>query len=328
MNSDDDDDNEDNFFGALNSNTNNPRNQTLAASQPGFGSRPDPRNFDLNRDSGHEAGNSEGLAGVEPDLQARVLGAKGGNVKLPERVRGSSGLMDEADIDVMVDERDEKDDDFVIKDENLADVTKTSENFLGTSGNVENFSVGEGGNRTGEMGVDQMIPGLSIPGVSGGLEDRSNANYEDEWDSDSEDDLQIVLNDNNHGPMGMERTGGEEDDEDDEDGEPLVIVADNDDSTHQPMTMEEPEWGGEEVGPDGEKKELGEAAKVNGIGGAVVAPKIGFSNHGYHQPFHSQFKVSDVAGPSGFGAYTHLFDENLNVNWLVVIVQCCGICLS
>ncbi|XP_022731262.1 FIP1[V]-like protein [Durio zibethinus] len=112
-----------------------------------------------------------------------------------------------------------------------------------------------------------------------------------DWDSDSEDDLQIVLNDNNHGPLAMERGGmmGEDDDDDDEDGDPLVIVADGDAN----QGMEEQDWG-EEGGQaaDGERKEGGEAGKVGGAGGGggnVVAPKIGYSNHGYH-PFHSQFK--------------------------------------
>ncbi|KAL3533111.1 hypothetical protein ACH5RR_006632 [Cinchona calisaya] len=291
----DGDDDEDSFFRAPNSISNH-QNATVGSSQPGFGSRPDQRNFDLNRDLGLEAGNSEGLVGVESGSEARVLETKDGNVKVPQRVYESSGLMDEADIDVTVEEMEEKDDDFVVKGENLGDKTKTRGNFLGGSANVENFGVGEKGNKIGEMGLDPMIPGLSIPGVSGGVDNRANANYDDDWDSDSEDDLQIVLNDSNHGPIGMEQMegggiGGEEDDEDDEDGEQLVIVVDNDDpSHHQQMIMEEQEWGGEEVGPDGEKKELGDVVKVGGGGGAVVAPKIGYSNHGYHHPFHSQFK--------------------------------------
>ncbi|KAL3533113.1 hypothetical protein ACH5RR_006634 [Cinchona calisaya] len=229
--------------------------------------------------------------------------------------------MDEADIDVTVEEREEKDDDVVVKGENLGDKTRTRGNLLGGSGNVENFSVGEKGGKIGETGIDTMIPGLSIPGVPGGVENQANANYPDDWDSDSEDDLQIVLNDRNHGPMGMEQMGGggmgvEEDDEDDEDEEPLVIVADNDDPGHQQMVMEEQHWEGEEVGPDGERKELGEAAKVGGGGGGVVmASKIGYSNHGYH-PFHSQFKYvrpgalpmpgAAPMGPGGTPGQVHL----------------------
>ncbi|XP_027065436.2 FIP1[V]-like protein [Coffea arabica] len=292
---DDDDDDEDKFFRAANSSSTG-KIQTLASSQSGFYSRPDPTNFDLNKISGQVEGSSGGLAGAGSDSQARVLGTKEGDAKLPERARGSSGLGDDADIDVMVEERDEKDDNFVVKGGNLTD----------RSGNVENFGTG-----------DPMIPGLSIPGVSGRVESRANANYDDDWDSDSEDDLQIVLNDTNHGPMGMERMGGggggmgdeDDDDEDDEDGEPLVIVADNDDPSHQPMMMEEQDWGGEEVGAggDGEKKELGEAAKINGAGGgAVAAQKIGYSGHGYHHPFHSQFKyvrpgASPMPGAAAMG---------------------------
>ncbi|XP_043806565.1 FIP1[V]-like protein isoform X3 [Manihot esculenta] len=143
-----------------------------------------------------------------------------------------------------------------------------------------------------------MIPGLAVDtedsrkdeadidvGLAGG-----EVNEDWEEDSDSEDDLQIVLNDTNHGPMGMERgtMGDGDDDDDDEDGDPLVIVADGD--PNQPI--EEQEWGvGEDAttaaGAEGERKEGSEAA---GKGNAVAGPKIGYSNHGYHHPFHSQFK--------------------------------------
>lgn len=63
----------------------------------------------------------------------------------------------------------------------------------------------------------------------------------DDWDSDSEDDLQIVLNDNSHGvPMGGD---------DDEDGEEdLVIIADDDQQHHHHhQAMEEQNWGEEEL---------------------------------------------------------------------------------
>ncbi|KAK8515405.1 hypothetical protein V6N12_075447 [Hibiscus sabdariffa] len=138
---------------------------------------------------------------------------------------------------------------------------------------------------------DPLIPGLTEAVLQ---EDNDNIiqggqaeadGERDDWDSDSEDDLQIVLNDNHHGPMAME-TGGMMGD-DDEDGDPLVILADGDAN----QGAGEPEWG-EEGGQaaDGEKKEGGEAGKVDGAGGGIVlAPKIGYSSHGYH-PFHSQFK--------------------------------------
>ncbi|XP_039003457.1 FIP1[V]-like protein [Hibiscus syriacus] len=109
----------------------------------------------------------------------------------------------------------------------------------------------------------------------------------DDWDSDSEDDLQIVLDDNNHGPMAMEKGGmmGE----DDEDGDPLVIVADGDAN----QGMEEQDWGeGGGQAADGEGKEGGEVGKLGSAGsggGSVVVPKIGNSSHGFH-PLHSQFK--------------------------------------
>ena len=164
-------------------------------------------------------------------------------------------------------------------------------------GNDVKFDIEEGGSNgiEGIVSDDLIIPGLTESvrqedsndnGIRGGEAEAEG----DDWDSDSEDDLQIVLNDNNHGPMAMER-GGMIGEDDDEDGDPLVIVADGDAN----QGMEEQEWG-EEGGQaaDGERKEGGEAGKVGGTGGgggSVVAPKIGFSNHGYH-PFHSQFKVS------------------------------------
>jgi hypothetical protein len=128
--------------------------------------------------------------------------------------------------------------------------------------------------------------------ISGG-----GGDWQDEEESDSEDDLQIVLNDNTHpgGTMGIDREIGDDDD-DDEDGDPLVIVADGDGPN---QAIEEQDWGGGEDGvaaagggAEGERKEGGEAV---GKGNAVVGPKIGYSNHVYHHhPFHSQFKVSVV----------------------------------
>lgn len=153
-----------------------------------------------------------------------------------------------------------------------------------------------------DVGVEPIIPGLSpgggilIHGAAGNLENaegfrtndaaRDRGEGGDDWDSDSEDDLQIVLNDSDRGPMAMERGGLVGDDEDDEDDRPLVILGDND----QNQVMEEQEWGDDAVPTaDGERKELGEAAKSSG--GMVVAPKLGYSNYGY-RPFHSQYKVS------------------------------------
>lgn len=148
----------------------------------------------------------------------------------------------------------------------------------------------------GDLDSDQpMIPGLSTgafaPAVfdasaanGGGVKAKDGGDEEDDWDSDdSEDDLQIVLNETL--PIGAEQ--------EDEDGEDLVIVADGD--QHIPG-IEEQEWGEEatQAAADGDRKEGGEAAKAGGGGGiAMVGPggaRIGYSNHGYH-PHHSQFKV-------------------------------------
>ncbi|KAE8676100.1 protein WAX2 isoform 2 [Hibiscus syriacus] len=150
--------------------------------------------------------------------------------------------------------------------------------------------------------IDPLIPGLTEVvhqedydnGIQGSQAEADGGR--DDWDSDSEDDLQIVLNDNHHGPMAME-TGGMmgEDGDDDEDGDPLVILADGDAN----QGTGEQEWG-EEGGQaaDVEKNEGGEAGKVGGAGrGIVLAPKIGYSSHGYHQ-LHSQFKyVRPSAAP-------------------------------
>ncbi|KAL2971423.1 hypothetical protein AAZX31_15G195400 [Glycine max] len=122
-----------------------------------------------------------------------------------------------------------------------------------------------------------------IPGLTGELAAPTEGEGDD-WDSDSEDDLKIVLNENNH--MAMERGGMADGDEEEEDGdEELVIVAGGDPN----QGAEEPEWGENATlaAGDGERKDAaGELAKA---GGAAVPPKIGYSNQGYH-PFHSPFK--------------------------------------
>uniref|UniRef100_A0A7C8Z4X7 Uncharacterized protein n=1 Tax=Opuntia streptacantha TaxID=393608 RepID=A0A7C8Z4X7_OPUST len=149
-----------------------------------------------------------------------------------------------------------------------------------------------------DLDSEPIIPGLATPPLSNPASDVGPAadfgsskcdgvgGEGDDWDSDSEDDLQIVLNDNNHGPMGMETNGlMVAANDDDEDEEPLVIVADND-VGHQPA--EEQDWG-EDQGQPSDGKEIADPSKANG--GLVAAPKTGYSNYGYH-PFHSQFKVS------------------------------------
>lgn len=134
-------------------------------------------------------------------------------------------------------------------------------------------------------GSEPVIPGLSgTEGMEeGGGYDGGGGN--EDWDSDSDDDLQIVLNDDNH--MAMENVGVVEDGEDEVGG--LVIVAGE---TNQ--GLEEQEWGeNANVPTDGERKDVAEPGKaVPGPGGVPIVPKIGYGSqpHGYH-PFHSQFKV-------------------------------------
>ncbi|KAE9601736.1 putative pre-mRNA polyadenylation factor Fip1 [Lupinus albus] len=94
---------------------------------------------------------------------------------------------------------------------------------------------------------------------------------DDDWDSDSEDDLQIVLNDNNN-LMPMVDDGGGEDGG-------LNIMAGGD--PNHDAAAEEKEWGENTTQLlDGERKDLiGESSKATG-----VPLKIGFTHQGYH-PF-------------------------------------------
>ncbi|KAI3814668.1 hypothetical protein L1987_14311 [Smallanthus sonchifolius] len=152
----------------------------------------------------------------------------------------------------------------------------------------ENFGIEEAGEE------EFLIPGLSSSGArvleGGGREPEGG----DDWDdSDSDDDLQIVLNDNTGvGMMGMDGGGGLNE-EDDEDGDDLVIVTGSVDPNHHLQPMEELQDWGEDASQagegGGERNELldGDAGKAEG--GAAVAQKMGYGGHGYH-PFHSQFK--------------------------------------
>ncbi|PIA45749.1 hypothetical protein AQUCO_01600179v1 [Aquilegia coerulea] len=160
-----------------------------------------------------------------------------------------------------------------------------------------------------DLGSEPIIPGLSgasfIPGVFGAGDNQEDRKREDiggtsggggggqddedrggdDWDSDSEDDLQIVLNDKS-GPLGMDRNEGMG--SDDEDGEDLVIVADGD-QLHQPM--EDLEWGDDPTqAADGERKEPGDTSKVNGGMVNTAGARIGYGNHVMYAPHHSQFK--------------------------------------
>ncbi|KAL6973862.1 hypothetical protein U1Q18_028046 [Sarracenia purpurea var. burkii] len=131
----------------------------------------------------------------------------------------------------------------------------------------------------------------------------------EDWNSDSEDDLQIVLSDNHHVPMVNDRSEVVKSGDDDEDGDSLVIVADTK-LDYQPM--EEREWVDDAAqAMDGKRKESSNVAIVNG-GVVAVAPKIGRSNHAYH-PYHSQFKVSEVV-TAGFRVVSFFGDEILECN--------------
>ncbi|KAL9684956.1 hypothetical protein QQ045_022399 [Rhodiola kirilowii] len=139
----------------------------------------------------------------------------------------------------------------------------------------------------GDVGPEPVIPGLtSGPGGNDGFDDLGREEGGgDDWDSDdSEDDLQIVLNDTSHGPTAMEM-GGEFDDGQDQG---LGKGVDGDGVGFQHPGMEEREWGDDGAqAADGEKKEGSEVAKLNQ--GIAMAQKPGYIGHGYH-PFHSQFK--------------------------------------
>ncbi|KAF7806513.1 FIP1[V]-like protein isoform X1 [Senna tora] len=142
------------------------------------------------------------------------------------------------------------------------------------------FDIEEEGDGIEDVGSGPIIPGLSSD--AGGYVDGEG----DDWDSDSEDDLQIVLNDNNH--LDTERGGVVRDDNDEDEDSELVIVADGD--LNQPAEVQD--WGESTAQPaDGERKDMGDSAKAGG--GVTVVPKVGYSNHGYN-PFHSQFKMQYV----------------------------------
>ncbi|GER44582.1 homolog of yeast FIP1 [Striga asiatica] len=214
---------------------------------------------------------------------AEVAGCDGLGLEAGKEPSGGFNFTeDEDDLNIVVEERENKDDDLVEKDVNL--VHKQEKKMHSSTEQRENAG------SFGESAPDQMIPGLSA-----NFDSHVGPNFEDDWESDeSDDDLQIVLNDSHHGPMGMERMPGMNDEDDDEDGDQLIIVADNGDVVHhsQPM-LEERELGVEEGGPtaDGDRKESGDAAKAGGS-----QQKVGYSNQLYHHhPFHSQFKANGIS---------------------------------
>ncbi|XP_042449544.1 FIP1[V]-like protein [Zingiber officinale] len=164
----------------------------------------------------------------------------------------------------------------------------------------DGFSLSGGGIEQNLESLDQTlhIPGLSAGTASSGLfaginnEERKPSQSED-WDSDSEDDLKIVLNDSNHGPLVAERHNliGIDDDDDDDGEEDLVIVTDED-QHHRLPTMEEQNWSEDSMQPagDGERKEMSDVTKVTGTAGAAPGARIGYSNLGFHTQHHSMFK--------------------------------------
>ncbi|CAL9162229.1 unnamed protein product [Musa hybrid cultivar] len=144
-----------------------------------------------------------------------------------------------------------------------------------------------------------VIPGLSAepapsaPLVGMNIEERKPSQSED-WDSDSEDDLQIVLNDSDHGPLGVDRNdriGIDDDDDDDDREEDLVIVTDEDQHRHVPATDEQNcgEEAMQSTG-DGERKEMVDVAKIASATGSALEARIGYNTHGSHPQHHSVYK--------------------------------------
>lgn len=147
--------------------------------------------------------------------------------------------------------------------------------------------------RVPEVGGEARVldPETVIPGISDGpLTSNAGARVSngEDWDSDSEDDLKIVLNDTTVNQVG--NLGEEEDDEDGEDD--LVIVTDEGQQYHPHHVMEEPQQQHPPPPPhhvmeeqEGERSEGVEAtAKDNGV--------AGFGNQGFLPQHNLMFKVS------------------------------------
>ncbi|WOL17692.1 FIP1[V]-like protein [Canna indica] len=152
-----------------------------------------------------------------------------------------------------------------------------------------------------DMDEAPVIPGLSAGPVPSGAflsvnsEEKKPSQSED-WDSDSEDDIQIVLNDSNHPPLGAEKNDrieirDDDDDDDDEEEEDLVIVADQN-RHHLLPAMEGQDWGEETMQPtgDGERNEMVDAAKVTGSVGTAPGARIAYNSHGFQAQHHSMYK--------------------------------------
>lgn len=159
------------------------------------------------------------------------------------------------------------------------------------------LSGGVVGKNSGNLDLAPLIPGLSAgPASTGPFLDMDSeeikASQSDDCDSDSDDDLHIVLNDSNHGPPGAEGDNmiGIDDDDDDDGEEDLVIVTDEDQHHHLP-TMEDQDWTEEAMQPtgDGERKEMTDTTKMTGS--TATGTRLGYSNHGFHAQHHSMYKV-------------------------------------
>ncbi|XP_057767854.1 FIP1[V]-like protein [Salvia miltiorrhiza] len=248
--------------------------------------------FNLNLDSNWEAtARIDGLVGKGGDglgFEARVL-ENGNGLEL----RGKPSFMDDDDdLNIILEEREEKGKELVEKNNNNFMIKEDKKYARAVR---EEFTI----NFVNDAAIDEMGPEQSIRGLSGRMENPSVPYIGDEWESEGTyDDLQIVLNDNNHGPMGIKRMPGMIDDDKDDKGEPLVIVVDNgDDGQHHQQAQRmvgEQEPGGKEEGCGDTEKDLGDASKASGEGGvnapAAAQTKIVYSNQSFHNPFSSQFK--------------------------------------
>ncbi|KAG0465962.1 hypothetical protein HPP92_020126 [Vanilla planifolia] len=151
----------------------------------------------------------------------------------------------------------------------------------------------------GDLDVEPVIPGLSSvlspSGVPNGeLAKPSGSDY---WDSDSDDDLQIVLNESGNdlkGMVGRDDREGEDEDED----EDLVILTDEDQHHHH-QAMEDQDWGSDvmQLSADGEKKEMLEGVKTGALATTGSGSRIGYSNHIFHSQHHSMYKYVRPGAP-------------------------------
>lgn len=156
--------------------------------------------------------------------------------------------------------------------------------------------------------ADQEEPKTVIPGLGTAVSPTES----DDWDdSDSEDDLKIVLNDTEHGAMDDLGYGDRDEEED------LVIVT-NDDQ----IGALDQDWGEEGAGPggEGEGKE-GDASKVSGLGGpgGTGPSRIGYNSHAFHQ-HHSMYKVEMHACYRSCCYYVEILYIQLHIFYNFVIV--------